>query len=346
MTLPPQPDVTVDGLAPYLAEAIPGFGTLQEVKKFSSGQSNPTYALTASSGRYVLRCQPTGTLLKSAHQVDREFRVMQALGETDVPVPHMLHLAKDDGPLGRDFYVMGFLEGRIFWDPALPELSQPERTEVYDQMNTVLAALHSVDLEATGLADYGAPGNYYARQFSRWSKQYRASELDPVPQMDALIDWIADRVPEDDGLISLVHGDWRIDNLMFHPTEPRIIGVLDWEISTLGHPVADLAYQCMQWYLPNSGTMRGLGGVDRAAIGLPSDTAYIAAYCKRRGWDGIDNWPFYLAFSFFRLIAILQGVVRRAHDGNASNPEKAQMMAAAIPLLAGLATEITKGQEP
>ncbi|MEM9044702.1 MAG: phosphotransferase [Pseudomonadota bacterium] len=343
MTPPPQPDVTVDVLADYLAAEISGFGTLQDIKKFSSGQSNPTFQLTASSGRYVLRCQPTGALLKSAHQVDREFRVMKALSSTDVPVPQMLHLAKEEGPLGRDFYVMGFLEGRILWDPALPEMSNTERGAIYDQMSTVLAAMHGVDLEATGLADYGAPGNYYERQFSRWSKQYRASEIDPVPEMDALIDWIGSRVPPDDGLISLVHGDWRIDNLMFHPTEPRIIGVLDWEISTLGHPVADLAYQCMQWQLPNSGTMRGLGGVDRSAIGLPSDEEYVAAYCRRRGWDGIDNWPFYLAFSFFRLIAILQGVVRRAHDGNASNPEKAKMMAAAIPLLAGLATKITKG---
>ena len=343
MTLPTQPEVTVEVLQPYLAEHIPGFGTLQEVRKFSSGQSNPTYLLTASSGRYVLRCQPTGELLKSAHQVDREFRVMQALASTDVPVPKMVHLAKGTGPLGRDFYVMGFMEGRIFWDPALPELSQPERTAVYDQMNAVLAAMHNVDLETAGLSDYGAPGNYYARQFSRWSKQYRASELQPVPEMDALIDWVGAHVPEDDGQISLVHGDWRIDNLMFHPTEPRIIGVLDWEISTLGHPVADLAYQCMQWHLPNSGEMRGLGGVDRAAIGLPSDADYIASYCQRRGWQGIDNWPFYLAFSFFRLIAILQGVVRRAHDGNASNPEKAQMMAKAIPQLAALASQITKG---
>lgn len=342
MTLPPQPDVTVDVLAEYLGETIDGFGELLGVTKFSSGQSNPTYALEASSGRYVLRSQPTGKLLKSAHQVDREYRVMKALEGTDVPVPRMVHLAQGSGPLYRDFYVMTFVDGRIFWDPALPEHSKPDRTEIYDQMNKVLAALHSVDLEATGLSDYGRAGSYFERQFTRWSKQYRASELDPVPKMDALIDWIGLNMMPDDGRVSLVHGDWRIDNLIFHPTEPEIVGVLDWEISTLGHPVADLAYQCMQWYLPNTGAMRGLAGVDRTAIGLPTEDQYVAAYCKRRGWEGIENWPFYLAFSFFRLIAILQGVVRRAHDGNASNPEKARQLAAAIPLLADLANEIIR----
>ncbi|MBY8975469.1 phosphotransferase [Rhodobacteraceae bacterium NNCM2] len=340
MTLPPQPDVSIDVLGNYLAAAIPGFGRLEGIRKFSGGQSNPTYALDASSGRYVLRAQPTGELLKSAHQVDREFRVMQALAESDVPVPRMLHLARADGPLGRDFYVMAHLDGRVFWDPALPECEKAERGAIYDEMNRVLAALHNIDIDAVGLSAFGRPGNYYERQFSRWSKQYRASETEPLPQMDALIDWVGAAMPPDDGMVSLVHGDWRIDNLMFHPSEPRIIGVLDWEISTLGHPVADLAYQCMQWRLPNSSSMRGLGGLDRRAIGLPTEQDYVAAYCARRGLDGIGNWTFYLAFSFFRLIAILQGVVRRAQDGNASNPEKAQEMQAAIPVLASLAAEI------
>ncbi|MEM0943767.1 MAG: phosphotransferase family protein [Pseudomonadota bacterium] len=341
-TLPPQPEVTREVLAPYLAEAIPGFGTLEAVEKFKAGQSNPTFRLTASSGTYVLRAQPTGVLLKSAHQVDREFRVMRALAETDVPVPRMVHLARGDGPLGRDFYVMEHLTGRVFWDPALPELDGAERSAIYDEMNRVLAALHMVDLAETGLSDFGRPGSYYERQFSRWSQQYRASELTPLPAMDALMAWLADNMPADDGIVSLVHGDWRIDNLMFDPASPRIIGVLDWEISTLGHPVADLAYQCMQWRLPNRGAMRGLGGIDRRAQALPSEEAYVAAYCARRGWPGIENWPFYLAFSFFRLIAILQGVVKRAHDGNASNPERAREMQAAIPLLAALATDIVE----
>ncbi|MEM7176374.1 MAG: phosphotransferase [Pseudomonadota bacterium] len=340
MTLPPQPEVSVEVLAPYLADTVPGFGTLESLRKFSDGQSNPTYALTASSGRYVLRTQPMGALLKSAHQVDREYRVMQALGGSGVPVPRMVHLARGTGPLGRDFYVMAHLEGRVLWDPALPDCRAEERTAIYDEMNRVLAALHDVDPAAVGLSDFGRPGNYYERQFSRWSKQYQASMLEPLPQMDALIDWVGKEMPPDDGVVSLVHGDWRIDNLMFAPEAPRIIGVLDWEISTLGHPISDLAYQCMQWRLPNSGSMRGLGGVDRSAIGLPSEAEYVARYCARRGIGKLDNWPFYLAFSFFRLIAILQGVARRAHDGNASNPEKARELAEAIPVLAQLATDV------
>ncbi|MEL6479668.1 MAG: phosphotransferase, partial [Pseudomonadota bacterium] len=326
-----QPDITREVLAPYLDAHVPDCGDLTGIEKFGTGQSNPTYRLDCATGRYVLRAQPKGVLLKSAHAVDREFRVMRALAETDVPVPGMIHLAGADSPLGRAFYIMEFLEGRIFWDPALPDQPRAERAAIYGDMNRVLAALHEVDIVSVGLEDYGRAGSYYERQFTRWSKQYRASELTPRPEMDRLMDWLGTAMPPDDGVVSLVHGDWRIDNLMFHPSEPRIIGVLDWEISTLGHPIADLAYQCMQWRLPNAGAMRGLGGIDRAAQGLPDEAAYVAQYCERRGLPGVGNWPFYLAFSFFRLIAILQGVVRRAHDGNASNPERAQQMEAAIP---------------
>ena len=335
-----QPDVTVDVLAPWFQAVLPECGELRSLRKFGTGQSNPTFAVTTSTGRYVLRTQPTGTLLKSAHAVDREFRVMRALSGTGVPVPAMIHLAQDGSPLGRDFYLMEHLEGRIFWDPALPELDKEARGEIYREMNHVLAKLHAVDIDAVGLTDFGRAGNYYARQLSRWSKQYHASEPDPDQQMNDLMAWLDIHLPEDDGQVSLVHGDWRLDNLMFHPTEPRIVGVLDWEISTLGHPIADLAYQCMQWRLPNASAMRGLGGVDRAAIGLPSDEAYLALYCERRGIPGIENWSFCLAFSFFRLIAILQGVVRRAQEGNASNPRRAQELADAIPVLTALATEI------
>ncbi|MEM7505767.1 MAG: phosphotransferase [Pseudomonadota bacterium] len=340
MTHPPQPEVTVEILAPYLSAELPQIGRLTAIKKFGTGQSNPTFALSTDQGTYVLRTQPTGELLKSAHQVDREYRVMKALAETDVPVPAMLHLAQDGSPLGRDFYIMAHLEGRIFWDPALPKMDNDGRAAIYHEMNRVLAALHSVDIGEVGLEDFGRAGSYYERQFTRWSKQYKASELTPLPAMDKLMDWIAQAMPTDDGLVSLVHGDWRIDNLMFARDQARIIGVLDWEISTLGHPVADLAYQCMQWRLPNQGSMRGLGGIDRVVMGLPGEAEYVAKYCTRRGWDGIENWPFYLAFSFFRLIAILQGVVRRAHDGNASNPERARQMAAAIPLLAEMALNV------
>ncbi|TIQ38571.1 MAG: phosphotransferase family protein [Mesorhizobium sp.] len=333
-------------LSPYLEAHIPGFAGLSAVEKFKSGQSNPTYLLTAASGRYVLRAKPPGQLLKSAHQVDREFRVMQALSSTAVPVPRMLHLSGEDSPIGRMFYVMEFLDGRIFWDPSLPDAAGPdtssndERTAVYDAMNATLAALHDVDIEAVGLGDFGKPGSYFERQFARWTSQYRASETEEIADMDRLIAWLETHMPADDGRVSLVHGDYRLDNMIFAKDEPRVIAVLDWELSTLGHPFADLAYQCMQWRLPHASGFRGLGGVDRATFGLPSEEAYVAAYCRRRGIDGIGNWTFFLAFSFFRLAAICQGVYRRALDGNASNPEKAKTYGEAVKLLAALAVDL------
>jgi len=323
-------------LGRWLEARIDGFSGLSAARKFGDGQSNPSYHLIADSGDYVLRAKPPGNLLKSAHQVDREFRVMQALAETEVPVPRMDYLSDEDTPLGRMFFVMEYLPGRIFWDPALPELDQDDRGAIYDAMNETLARLHEVDVDAVGLRDFGAPGNYFARQTARWSKQYRASALEANADMDWLMDWLDAHMPDDE-TSRLVHGDYRLDNMIFHPTEPRVIALLDWEISTLGHPLADLAYQCMQWRLPHGGGMRGLGGLDRAAIGLPTEDAYVARYCERRGLPAIDNWPFYLAFSFFRLAAILQGVVRRAHDGNASNPKRAREMAEAIPVLAKMA---------
>ncbi|AZO51059.1 MAG: phosphotransferase family protein [Mesorhizobium sp.] len=328
-------------LAPYLEAHIPAFGGLSATEKFKSGQSNPTYLLTAASGRYVLRAKPPGQLLKSAHQVDREFRVMKALAATAVPVPRMLHLSDEDSPIGRMFYVMEFLDGRIFWDPSLPEASGNEdRAAIYDAMNATLAALHDVAVEAVGLGDFGKPGNYFERQFARWTSQYRASETGTIPDMDRLIAWLETHMPADDGRVSLVHGDYRLDNMIFAASEPKVIAVLDWELSTLGHPFADIAYQCMQWRLPHASGFRGLGGVDRAALGLPSEEAYVEAYCLRRGLTGIDNWSFFLAFSFFRLAAICQGVYRRALDGNASNPEKAKTYGEAVKLLAALAVDL------
>ncbi|RWD36724.1 phosphotransferase [Mesorhizobium sp.] len=328
-------------LAPYLEAHIPGFGGLSATEKFKSGQSNPTYLLTAASGRYVLRAKPPGQLLKSAHQVDREFRVMKALAATAVPVPRMLHLSDEDSPIGRMFYVMEFLDGRIFWDPSLPEASGNEdHAAIYDAMNATLAALHDVDVEAVGLGDFRKPGNYFERQFARWTSQYRASETGTIPDMDRLIAWLETHMPAEDGRVSLVHGDYRLDNMIFAASEPKVIAVLDWELSTLGHPFADIAYQCMQWRLPHSSGFRGLGGVDRAALGLPSEEAYVEAYCLRRGLTGIDNWSFFLAFSFFRLAAICQGVYRRALDGNASNPEKAKTYGEAVKLLAALAVDL------
>lgn len=333
--------MTQAALDSYLSGVVAEFSGLRKVTKFGTGQSNPTYKLEADSGTYVLRSKPPGKLLPSAHAVDREFRVMQALAQTAVPVPQVLHLAEAGAsPNGRAFFVMRYLPGRIFWDPALPDLNAPERAAIYDAMNAALAALHDVDVVAAGLGDYGKPGNYFARQLERWRGQYLASVSTPDPAMLAIIDWLGARLPADDGEVALVHGDWRLDNMIFAPGVPQIAGVLDWELSTLGHPMADLAYQCMQWRLPNQGDMRGLGGVDRAALGLPSEADYVAAYVRRRGLSGIDDWPFYLVFAFFRLAAILAGVASRAAAGNASNPDMARKYGAAVPVLAGMATRV------
>lgn len=327
-------------LGPYLEKEIPGFRGIGTITKFNAGQSNPTYMIEAESGRYVLRSKPPGELLKSAHQVDREYRVIKALSATDVPVAPVYHLSGDDSPIGRMFYVMGFVEGRILWDPALPDIAEKaERAAIYDAMNGVLATLHDVDYRAIGLADFGKPGNYYERQLSRWSGQYRASETETVPEMEKLLSWLDTHLVPDDGIVSLVHGDYRIDNMIFANDRPEVLAVLDWELSTLGHPYADIAYQCMQWRLPNNSGFRGLGGIDRKAAGIPTEEDYVAAYCARRGLDGIDNWTFYLAFSFFRLAAICQGVYKRSLDGNASNPEKARSYGEAVRLLSRLAVD-------
>jgi aminoglycoside phosphotransferase (APT) family kinase protein len=309
-------------LETYLRGRLPGFEGRLSAEKFPGGQSNPTFRISDGQRSWVLRRKPPGELLASAHAVDREYRVLTALRDTQVPVAQTYLLCEDDAVIGSMFYVMEYLEGRVFWDPQLPEISAAaERAAMYDDLNRVLAALHNVDVESVGLADFGRPGNYFERQVSRWTKQYRASETEHSPNMEALIAWLPANMPEDDGAVSLVHGDYRLDNVMFHPTEPRIIGVLDWELSTLGHPLADLAYQVMAWQLPNEGGLRGLMGVDRAALGIPGDDAYVARYCERTGRAGIDHWNFYLVFCFFRLAAILQGVKKRALIGTASSTE-------------------------
>jgi aminoglycoside phosphotransferase (APT) family kinase protein len=332
-------ELNTEVLGPYLAAEIEGFEGLRSAEKFASGQSNPTFLLTADSGHYVLRSQPPGELLKSAHAVDREYRVISALRGTEVPVARAYHLCKDRGVIGRMFYVMSFEQGRIFWDPALPELDKGQRAGIYDEVNRVLAALHDVDFEALSLGDYGHPGNYFERQISRWSKQYRASETKTIKAMDQLMDWLPANLPADDGKVSLIHGDYRLDNIIFHPSETRALALLDWELSTLGHPYADLAYQCMQLRLGQDAVISGLGDVDRNALGIPSEKAYVAQYCERRGLDGIPNWNFYLAFGFFRFAAILQGVLKRAIDGNASSP-KAFDYGALAPTLATMAVEL------
>ncbi|MEP5762975.1 MAG: phosphotransferase family protein [Halieaceae bacterium] len=321
-------------LQDYLEENIPGFSGELSAEKFAGGQSNPTFKLTAGGKHYVLRRKPPGELLKSAHAVDREYRVISALADTGVPVAETYCLCEDEDVIGSMFYVMEYMDGRVFWDATLPEVeSQEERSAIYDEMNRVLAELHKVNVEEVGLADFGPPGNYFERQVGRWTKQYRASETEHSPAMEKLIAWLPANMPADDGLVTLVHGDYRLDNVMFHKTEPRIIAVLDWELSTLGHPLADLSYQCMAWALPRSDTgMSGLGGVDRAAIGLPTDEEYVADYCKRTGRDTIENWNFYLVFCFFRLAAILQGVKKRALIGTASSAEATAKAAAVEPL--------------
>lgn len=314
-------DLDLARLEPWLREQIPSLDAALSVEKFAGGQSNPTFKLSAGDSHYVLRRKPPGELLASAHAVDREFRVLDALRDTDVPVPNAIALCADDSVIGSIFYVMEHLEGRIFWDPAVPEVNNEERTAIYDEMNRVLAALHRVNVDTVGLTNYGKPGNYYARQIGRWTKQYRASETEAVAEMEALIDWLPNHIPEGDETVALVHGDYRLDNMIFHPREPRIIGILDWELSTLGDPLADLAYQLMAWRFPREGGISGLEGLDRSSLGLPSDEDYIAAYCHRTGRDGIDNWPFYMAFCFFRIAAILQGIKKRAQIGTASSAE-------------------------
>ncbi len=307
--------------------------------KFDVGQSNPTYRLSAADRSFVLRRKPLGALLKSAHAVDREYRVQKALADSDVPVPRMLALCEDDSVIGAMFYVMEHVEGRNIDDPSMPTMPPQDRAAVMDEMNRVLAAIHDVDIEAAGLADYGPPGNYHARQLARWTKQYRASETGAVPAMDALIGWLGAHLPSEDGQRTLVHGDYRIDNLLFAPKGPACRAVLDWELSTLGHPYADLAGVIMQWQLPTGPEGRGLSGVDRAALGLPTDEEFVALYCRRRGIDHIPDFGFYVAFAFFRMAAILQGVGKRALDGNASNPEKALRLGSFVPRFAELGLE-------
>jgi aminoglycoside phosphotransferase (APT) family kinase protein len=311
-------------LAKYLEAAVAGFRGPLTVSKFPGGQSNPTFRVDADSGTYVLRRQPPGKLLKSAHAVDREFRVLAALRETEVPVAEVYHLCEDTSVIGSMFYLMEFCDGNIYWDPALGEIKDRDtRAAMYEQMAKTLASIHRVDIEAAGLADYGRPGNYFERQVGRWTKQYRASELDKIDAMDELIAWLGANMPADDGQIALVHGDFRLDNLMFAQDNSGVLAVLDWELSTLGHPYADLAYQCMAMRLPASEQQQkapsGLAGLDLQALGLPSEEEYVGKYCQYMGIDRIENWDFYLAFGFFRVAAISQGVAKRAVQGNASN---------------------------
>ncbi|MGB5325308.1 MAG: phosphotransferase family protein [Pseudomonadales bacterium] len=312
-------------LGPYLQKNIAGFGALGEVEKFAGGQSNPTFLLSADSGKYVLRRQPPGELLKTAHAVDREYRVINALRDTDVPVPRAIHLCEDKSIIGSMFYLMSYEHGAIYWDPALPELDNPSRTAVHHQLVDVLAAIHNVDLEAVGLSNYGKGKDYFARQIALWTKQYRAAETDTIDSVEKLIKWLPASMPPDTDDITLLHGDYRLDNVVFASDEPRAIAVLDWELSTLGNPIADIAYYCICMRMPGAGKIRGLAGVDLAALAIPDESQVIARYCDLRGIGEIPHWNFYLAFSFFRLASIIQGVYKRALMGNASNDKSLEM---------------------
>jgi len=327
-------------LQAYLEIKLPGFEGPLTVEQFKGGQSNPTFKLVTPGASYVMRAKPgpVAKLLPSAHAIEREFRVMHALRDTDVPVPTMHLLCEDEAIIGRAFYIMAFVQGRVLWDQALPGMTNHERAAIYDEMNRVIAALHSVDVRAVGLADYGKPGNYFERQIGRWSKQYVASATERIDAMDRLIEWLPAHIPagaRDEAEVSIVHGDFRLDNLVFHPSEPRVLAVLDWELSTLGHPLADFSYHCMSWHVPHS-MGRGIGGVDFASLGIPSEQEYVRRYMERtsRG-DPVAlaaDWNFYLAYNLFRIAAILQGIAKRVVDGTAASAQGREAGAGARPM--------------
>jgi len=333
--------IDLASLSDWLSRHVPGYDGPLQIEQFKGGQSNPTYKLSTPTRSYVMRAKPApvAKLLPSAHAIEREYRVMHALQATAVPVPRMLALCEDESVMGRAFYVMEFMEGRVFWNPSLPGMTNAERQAIYDEMNRVIAALHQVDVNAAGLADYGRPGNYFERQIGRWTKQYQASITTPNPAMDALMAWLPAHIPasaRDEREVSIVHGDYRIDNLMFHPTEARVIAVLDWELSTLGHPLADFSYHCMTWHIGNSGVSRGLVGVDLAGLGIPDELDYVRRYCERTGRGDVQammrDWNFYLAYNLFRIAAILQGIAKRVEDGTAASAQAREAGAGARPL--------------
>lgn len=323
----------IANLEDYLLSNVEGFRGPLSVRQFKGGQSNPTYLLASPSGRYVMRRKPSGKLLKSAHAVDREFQVISALYTAGFPVPRPYALCVDEQIVGTMFFIMEFVDGRIFWDLDLPGLSRQERTEIYDSVGETIAQLHSFDYEGIGLADYGKPGNYFARQISRWSKQYYASESEPIGKMDKLIAWLPDNIPAEES-VSVVHGDYRLDNMVIHPTEPRVIAVLDWELSTIGHPLGDFTYHLMAWQTPEIGIgSAGLLGKNLQSLGIPGEDEYVASYCERTGRaGGIQNRNFYSAYNFFRIAAILQGVAGRVRDGTAASADAERAGKAVYPL--------------
>lgn len=301
----------------YLKGRIDGLTGPLEVEQFRGGQSNPTFLLKAAARRFVLRRKPPGKLLASAHAVDREYRVITALRDSGVPVARTWCLCEDEAVIGTAFYVMDFVDGRVLWDPTLPGMTREQRRAIYDELNRVIATLHRVDYANIGLADYGKPGNYIQRQVNRWIKQYRASETERIEAMENLIEWLPKNIPPGEET-AIVHGDYRLDNVIFHPTQPKILAVLDWELSTLGHPLADFAYHCMTWRL-TGGEFRGIGDADLKSLGIPTEEEYVEMYCGRSGRSDIPNWDFYMAYNMFRLAGILQGIMGRVMDGTAAS---------------------------
>ena len=320
----------IDRLQGYMEQHVGGFSGSIKLSQFKGGQSNPTYRIDAGGQSYVLRRKPPGVLLPSAHAVDREYRVITALADTDVPTPKTYCLCEDVEVIGTAFYIMEMVQGRILWEATLPDMSREERGQIYSSMNAAMAALHKVDYEAIGLGDFGKVGEYRERQIHRWSKTYKISETQSIPEMDRLIEWLPQNIPPGDET-TLIHGDFRMDNMVFHPTEPRGIALLDWELATLGHPVGDFTYTMMGWRLGRD-LFRGIADADIAALGIPSEAEYIAQYCAATGRDGIDNLEWYLAYNMFRLAAILQGIAKRAEDGTAASPHAVEQGRRAKPL--------------
>lgn len=317
-------ELNTDKLSEYLSQHIDNFNGTLKASKFAGGQSNPTYLLTTETQRYVLRRQPPGKLLKGAHAVDREFQVMSALASSNVPVAQTLHLCTDLEIIGSQFYIMEFKDGRIMWDPTLPDKNIEQRGQIYDAMNHTLAALHQVNIDQVGLSDFGKKTDYFSRQVHTWTRNYKAAEIGKVKAMDYLIDWLPANLPPQDGKFSIVHGDYRLDNLMFDKQKNQVIAVLDWELSTIGHPYADLAYQCMLYHIPGGEGLPGLAGSDINALGIPTEEQYVQQYCQRTASKAITHWEFYLAFSLFRIASICQGVMKRAEQGNASSDKASE----------------------
>lgn len=337
--------VDLGALSDYMHKHVDGFTGDLQIEQFKGGQSNPTFMLTAGPQRYVLRTKPApaAKLLPSAHAIEREFRVMDALSKAGFPAARQYALCEDEDVIGRAFYIMEFMDGRVLWDQSMPNMSNTERAAHYDEMNRVIAQLHSIDYKAIGLETYGKPGNYFGRQIDRWTRQYKASETEHIPAMEHLIEWLPQHIPAGEQT-TIVHGDYRLDNMIFHPTEPRILAVLDWELSTLGHPLADFSYHCMSWHIV-PGLFRGIAGLDLKSLGIPTEEDYLAKYSERTGIAiHKEDFRFYLAYNMFRMAGILQGIMKRYQDGTAASEQALKNGQAARPM-AEMGWEFASGKK-